>query len=168
MSSIVAYTDGSANWRNGLGGYGAYIKYPDGSDHPISEGLSQTKTGRAEIRAVLAVLRHVPYKSKLHIHSDSEYVVKAFLEDRTSRWLERDFVGIKNSDLWLDVLDEIWGKGIEFSIEHIKGHQKVTCKHTEGNFYADGLADYKNFEDYERLKDISDEDWAVQKSNKGG
>lgn len=180
MRRVAAYTDGSANWRNGLGGFGAFIKFDDGSEDALSEGFSQTKTGRMEIMAVLETIRLVPIECHLTVHSDSEYVVKSFNEGRLKRWIFTGFSGgVKNSDLWKQVHRELMKKNINFHIHHVKGHRTLieadedgflsdedlkTNIDIEGNFYADALADYKQFTD--RKKDISDEVWAYERSNK--
>lgn len=161
----TAYTDGSSYWKTGEGGFGCYIKYYPNQEHIISEGFSNTKTGRMEIMALLNVLEFVSNECELIVYSDSQYVVNSINEGWLFNWYENDFNNCKkNSDLWRKIIDVLLNKDIDLTIYHIKGHQKIVDVHTEGNNVADELADYKQFSD--RNKDLPDYIWEKVKSNK--
>ena len=166
MIKVQAFTDGSAYWKTGCGGFGCYIKYEKGDVQTINQGFTQTKIGRMELLAVIRVLEAMTDEDiDLTIYSDSEYVVKSINEGRLEKWLEKDFVGTANSDLWERFIDALCDKpNTKFEIKHIRGHQKVVDELTEGNNKADELADYRQFDT--RTKDIPDEIWEKVKSNK--
>lgn len=155
---IKVWTDGSARvHKEGLGGSGCYIKYGD-KEHYLKKGWRRTKTGRAEIHAILMVLRAITDKSaKVVIYSDSQYCVKTIMQGWIDTWRLENYYGKANKDLWEQVYDEIsifkQNRG-QIKLFHVKGHIGV-----EENEIADILADYKQFKDNERYDDISIEDW---------
>lgn len=162
MSSVTIFTDGSCYYKTGEGGIGVFMEFDDGKRHLISKGFRNTKTGRMELLAVINALM-VLGRDKLYdvfVFSDSEYVVKSFTENRIDVWLNKDFDGVANSDLWVELLDLVFGDNINsFNIKHVKGHCKIVDKKTYGNNVADLLADYKMFS--HRETDMSDEEWEI-------
>jgi len=148
MEKIRAWTDGSCYWKIRKGGWGAYIECDD-SSFELSGGYNDTTISRMEIRAVLEVLKWLPYeKCALIVYSDSEYVVKSFVEGRLWRWLEKDFIGVKNDDLWKEVVELLCVKDVDLNIEHVRGHQKLDSEHGIKNAIADALAQYDSHEVY--------------------
>lgn len=143
MTEIVAYTDGSAVLKYPFkGGSGVYIKTPTKS-FKIRKGWCNTKTGRCELHAVILCLQSIKNKkAKVTIYSDSMYVVNT-CNEWIKNW-ERDFYyEKKNVDLLKQLIFELrqfnrWPK-----LNHIKGHQDVSCEHTLGNSIADEQASYK-------------------------
>lgn len=166
MKKVRAFTDGSAYWKTGYAGYGAYIEYEDGSTKELSKGYYQSKIGRMESMALLAVLNEVEDGVDLTVYSDATYVVKMFTEGRLFKAVEKMYVGTANSDIWKQIVDRLVElENLKFTILHVKGHQKEDNELSLGNKIADALADYKSHEVYE--KDIPDEIWEKVKSNKG-
>lgn len=107
--TILAYTDGSChNATNSRGGYGVYITW-NGKQKRIAGGrYDRTTNNRMELMAVIAALRAVRAKRgfRVHIVSDSQYVVGAINEGWVFDWEESDFLGKKNADLWREFLRE--------------------------------------------------------------
>ena len=154
MNKIIAYTDGSSNWKNGLGGYGVYMKvfYNDHLEQELyfHEGFSNTKTGRMELRAIITCLQKINDKSvQITIYSDSQYAIKCVTERRLWRWERSLWDGIKNVDLLKQYLHEVRQFRTIPKLIHIKGHQEnIDNDHIYGNNMADLLADYKQFKEY--------------------
>jgi len=101
---IDVYTDGACvhNQISILrrAGFGAW--WADNHELNVSkplEGYAQTNN-RAELAAVLHVLRHEP--RDVHIKTDSAYVWQGCLKHRHT-WAAAGWRGVHNSDLWLDV-----------------------------------------------------------------
>ena len=151
-NTIRIYTDGSANYRNGLGGIGVYIIDGD-NELFLQKGLSNTKVGRCEIRALLLALQSIQDKSRqITIYSDSQYVVFSIEKKWAERWESESWLGRSNSDLWKEVLFEYRQfKPGSVKLVHIKGHQEdISDCHIYGNNVADILADYHQFNEREK------------------
>jgi ribonuclease HI len=167
MKEIIAYTDGSAVVRGKMAGAGGFATYfPDlfGRRVAYSLGFKNTKTGRAELIALIYAIKAMPlsYKERvqLTVYSDSEYVVKSFTEKRLEKWIRNNWTNtsgdVKNQDLWKAVLSALNKRTyLRLNMIHIKGHQVDKEKnpvakayllqdpHIVGNMIADKLADYK-------------------------
>lgn len=170
MRNIIAFTDGSAVVKgkySGYGGYGAYITEEGKEDRFFSKGFTGTKTGRMEISALLCVLRQMEsnQRIKLTVHSDSQYVVKAFTEGWLNKWESQKWIKftgeeVKNVDLWKKIVEEIRKRDkLILIMKHIKSHQVNKAKKKDreellknpiirGNAIADILADYKRHKKY--------------------
>lgn len=154
MGKIYIWTDGSAR-SNGerYGGAGVYILDND-KEYFISKGYCPTTVSRMEIMALILALRAInpSIECEVKIFSDSQYVVNSFNKGWIDKWLDNGFVGVKNSDLWIDLLEIINNlPKMKMEIEWVKGH----CKELDddiiyGNNIADMLSSYKNFEEYEK------------------
>jgi len=144
MKKYIAYTDGSANWKNGKGGSACVFVEP--SLKVLRKGWLNTKTGRAEIHAVIIALQNTPKNTFLTIYSDSLYVIDTIMLNRLQKWLKNDFLGKKNKDLWLiviNLLNEFKKNKGKVILIHVKGHN--------GNIYnelADSYANYKTFTNF--------------------
>jgi ribonuclease HI len=135
MKKIVVYTDGSAHWKDKLGGIGIYMKYGEHSNL-VSKGYSNTTNNRMELRAVIETLKLIKDKSfKVDIYSDSELVVNTFTS-WIFKWEKDNWVDRKNVDLLKEGLEEYnkFPKG-NITLHWVKGHNGV-----EGNEIADMLA----------------------------
>ena len=161
MLKIKIWTDGSANWKTGRGGCACVIKY-DGKQHILSKGLRNTRTGRAELHAILMALKAVKKKdSQVTLYSDSQYCVKPIMEKWLWKWREEYYFDAKghvrpNRDLWEQLITELnafkEGNG-SVQLVHVKGHSGVP-----ENEIADGFADYSKFSEDEIETDLSDAD----------
>lgn len=156
MEEIKIWTDGSAIVTGDkLGGSGVYMKHGDGREVCLSKGWRNTKTGRAEIHAVLIALRHLEnVPSKVTFYMDSEYVQRSILEYMPS-WIRNNWMGtagpVKNRDLWEGVLKELDRLDrVLIQWVHVRGHQdNLDDEIVMGNNVADYLASYKNNTEFE-------------------
>lgn len=104
---IHVWTDGSGTTADAPGGW-AYVLV---AEHPTTgetlrrvEGSGRVHTdgtnNRMELTAVLEGLRALRRPSAVVVHSDSEYVIKAFTQDWITRWRRKGWRKVKNPDLW--------------------------------------------------------------------
>lgn len=113
----VIYTDGSCNPNPGNGGYAAIItpyvdNEQDGEEIIVRGNQPKTTNNKMEMKAVIKALETIDERSVIEIHSDSEYVVKAFTEERLKKWIAKGWKNssrklVPNKDLWLQLLQEI-------------------------------------------------------------
>ncbi len=129
-SNALIYTDGSCHTQLCLGAWAAVILVND--EKIILSGKEMGTThNRMEILAVIQSILHVKNNyteiKKIHLVSDSQYVVG--LVDRQSKFIEGNFLtkagkDIRNKDLVKEFLDLISVMDVRF--EKIKAHQKAT------------------------------------------
>ena len=122
---IVIHTDGGSINNPGPGGYGAVIER-DGEREEYSGGFRLTTNNRMEMTAALVALQEVGETAqKIHIFSDSSYLVNGIEKGWARKWKSKgwkkgDGQIAVNSDLWtklLDLLDEL-----NVTFHWVKGH----------------------------------------------
>ena len=143
VSVTEVYVDGACKGngqRDCVGGYGGYYGPGDARNFalPLPETEAQTNN-RAEMRAVLEVLRRTEPGLALLIHTDSIYVLKGLTEWlpgwKARGWRSSTGAPVLNRDLW-EALDAArQGRGASMELRHVKGHSGVP-----GNEAADALA----------------------------
>ena len=172
MIEVLMYTDGSSLGNPGEGGYGAIIeytmKYPSGviteKYVELMEGYKHTTNNRMEILGVIKgiewVNENIGEPCKIHVISDSQYVVNTFQKKWIDKWIKDDWTHkvfdrktktskvepIKNSDLWKRLIEA--KKDHEVDFMWVQGHLN-----TAGNIRADELAVAAAYQDEELLLD---------------
>lgn len=134
-TSISVYTDGSKNnLRKTEGGGWAYVvAHPHlqeqlGRDCSVVYGHvpAPTTNNRMELKAVLEAVRKLRTSTFLvTVYSDSEYVVKG-LNHYIQNWICKNFVGVKNDDLWRELWRLLESKRHKFTFEWVRGHNGNT------------------------------------------
>jgi ribonuclease HI len=128
---VDLWCDGSGT-SEGPGGW-AYIlhcvhpKTGEIFEREGSGGMDQATNNRAELTALIEGLKALKLPSHVTVHSDSEYVIKAFTEGRLERWSTngwRTRTGVvKNRDLWEVLLVESARHQCEFV--WVPGHSDI-------------------------------------------
>jgi ribonuclease HI len=126
---VEIYTDGSARGNpDGPGGYGAVLRYIDTKgqlhERELSQGYKRTTNNRMEMMAAIAALELLRRPCEVELHSDSQYLVKAFNDHWIDSWIKKGWKRgknepVKNVDLWKRLLAAmephrvtyIWVKG---------------------------------------------------------
>lgn len=148
---IICYIDGSGNNKTRYGGCGIYSP---ALNFYWQKAYKETTTARMEIRALLHLLERVDLSKKYTVYCDNMYVVNAIKKAWLWRWRDEMWLERKNADLWkkiLPLLEEVERSRGKVIMKWIKGHQKDTRdEHVLGNTIADQLANYKQFDEYER------------------
>ena len=111
MSETIVniYTDGACKGNPGPGGWGAILCYGT-SKKEIFGGEPETTNNRMEMTAVIESLSLLKRPCKIHIHTDSQYVLKGMSEWlkgwKARGWKTASKEPVKNVDLWqkLDAL----------------------------------------------------------------
>lgn len=129
MSQVDLYSDGSSRGNPGPGGYGCILvaKTKDGKTHEreFSCGFSLTTNNRMELLGVIVGFEALKRPCKVHVVTDSQYVVNAFNKDWISGWVAKGWKGsnnkkVKNVDLWQRLLAAM--RDHEATFEWVKGH----------------------------------------------
>ncbi len=133
---VEIYADGACRGNPGPGGWGALLRYGE-QERELWGGEPDTTNNRMELTAVIRALEVLQRPSRLHITTDSQYVlhgVTQWLAGWKRRgWRTADKKPVKNADLWRR-LEEL-ARGHEVEWHWVKGH----AGHP-GNERADALA----------------------------
>ncbi len=134
LNALDAYTDGSALRNpNGPGGWAWWIN----DDVWAAGGFKVASNQKAELWAVLALLRAVPREVPLRIHTDSAYTIGC-LRDWTPSWKRNGWRTRTNKAIAnLDVIRpayEIVLSRTATTFHKVKGHSGI-----HGNERADQL-----------------------------
>ncbi len=117
---IYLYTDGSSAGNPGPGGYGVILKCGTLTKE-LSGGFALTTNNRMELLAVIVGLEAVKWSNaEIHVYSDSSYVVRAVNDGWLDKWVNKNFLKVKNPDLWLRFLPLYRKHRVSF--HWIKGH----------------------------------------------
>jgi ribonuclease HI len=134
--TVEIYTDGACKGNPGVGGWGVLLRQ-DGGTRELHGGEALTTNNRMELTAVIRALEALQRRSRVRLHTDSQYVqlgIRDWIHDWKKRgWRTADRKPVKNEDLWRR-LDELAGA---HDVEWIwvRGHDVNT-----GNERADELA----------------------------
>ena len=83
---IAAATDGACSGNPGPGGWGALIRFKDGTVEEFGGFEAATTNNRMELQAALAILQQIkdhPREKGLTIKTDSKYLIDGF-----SKWIK--------------------------------------------------------------------------------
>lgn len=124
MKEVWIYSDGACSGNPGPGGWGAILRYGEHTKE-ISGGEAQTTNNRMELTAVLRALSMLKEPCKVHLVSDSKYVLDALSKGwvwgwKKKGWIKSDKKPALNVDLWEQLLPHIARH--EMVYEWIKGH----------------------------------------------
>ena len=123
---VAAACDGACSGNPGPGGWGALLRFEDGSLHEFGGADQATTNNRMELTAALALLealKELPRHPDLAIRTDSKYLIDGF-----SKWIQgwkrkgwRTASGspVLNRDLW-EALDGCRLPGVP--LVYVKGH----------------------------------------------
>ena len=120
--AIDIYTDGACKGNPGSGGWGVLLKHGPHRKE-LHGGEPSTTNNRMELTAVIRALEALKRRSRVRIHTDSQYVQKGITvwihNWKRQGWRTADKKPVKNADLWsqLDALsvnhevEWFWVKG---------------------------------------------------------
>lgn len=125
MKTIYIFADGACRNNQASENFGAYaykLVYGD-KLKTFAKVVPNTTNNRMELQAVISALLAIKPTCRhyqIELFTDSMYVVKGTNEWSLS-WIKNGFKGIKNSDLWKELLNlELQFPNL--NIQHIKGH----------------------------------------------
>ena len=100
---VDIFTDGACSGNPGPGGWGAVLRY-QGHERELMGSENPTTNNRMEMMAAIAALEALKRPSRVHIHTDSQYLrdgITRFIHAWKARgWKTADKKPVKNIDLW--------------------------------------------------------------------
>jgi ribonuclease HI len=133
---VEIYTDGACKGNPGPGGWGAWLK-SGVHEKELFGGEPATTNNRMELIAVIRALESLKRRSRVVLHTDSQYV-KLGVTEWLPMWIRRGWKtaankAVKNADLWRELAHLASLHDIDW--RWVKGHAGVS-----GNERADELA----------------------------
>ena len=124
MKVVWIYSDGACSGNPGPGGWAAILRY-GAHTKEISGGEARTTNNRMELTAILQALALLKEPCRVHLVSDSKYVLDALQKGWVWGWQKRGWVKSDrkpalNADLWEQLLPHIARH--DMCYEWIKGH----------------------------------------------
>ena len=118
----IIYTDGSCLKNPGPGGFAFLVIRNKNVEDVVSGPLKDNPTtnNRAELTAAIEALDWVPDKN-IVIYTDSTYVQKG-MNEWIQNWKRKNWLGVKNVDLWKKLDSLIQNRQIEW--KWVKAHAK--------------------------------------------
>jgi ribonuclease HI len=133
---VEIWTDGACKGNPGPGGWGAWLK-SGGHEKELFGGERATTNNRMELLAVIEALNALKRRSRVVLHTDSQYVqlgISQWLPNWVRRnWRTADNKPVKNADLWQRLQQAAALHDVQW--RWVKGHAGVA-----GNERADQLA----------------------------
>lgn len=124
MKTIILYTDGACSGNPGPGGWAALLMHGD-HEKMLSGADPNTTNNRMEMMAVIEGLRALQEPCLVRVHSDSAYIINAFIQGWIDNWIRRgwkkaDKKPVENQDLWRDMMQAMERHTVEWV--KVKGH----------------------------------------------
>ena len=123
---VAAACDGACSGNPGSGGWGALLRFEDGSVHELGGAERATTNNRMELTAALALLEalaELPRHPSLTIRTDSRYLIDGFSKWmpgwKRKGWRTASGGAVLNRDLW-EQLDRARLKDVPLT--YVKGH----------------------------------------------
>jgi ribonuclease HI len=123
---VAAACDGACSGNPGPGGWGALLRFSDGSVREMGGADRSTTNNRMELTAALALLEalaDLPHGGDLAIRTDSRYLIDGFSKWmagwKRKGWRTASGGAVLNRDLW-EALDRARLPGVR--LEHVRGH----------------------------------------------
>lgn len=164
MSHVELWTDGSGT-SSGPAGWAYVIRFIVGgvctAERECSGPMIEGTNNRAEMTAVLEGLRRLTRRCDVVIHTDSEYVMKAFTDDWLSSWRSRGWRNsqkkpVVNRDLWELLEAEVRKHNVQW--KHVRGHTGVElnerCDELAGEARRQAIAAVQLF-DAEQVEEVA-------------
>lgn len=145
MKRVLIYADGACEGNPGPGGYAAIVE-EEGTQREIVGGEPTTTNNRMELMAVIEALGSLAERSRVHVASDSQYVVlgmtRWILAWQRKGWRTASRQPVKNRDLWERLLEQ--SRRHEVSWEWIRGHSGHPQNERADQLAKQALADLRD------------------------
>lgn len=122
--ALTVYTDGACSGNPGPGGWAAIIT-DDGVERVMTGAEPHTTNQRMELTAAIEGLAAIPGRRRVHVHTDSAYVMNCFEQRWWERWERNGWLGagkkpVTNRDLWERLLTQV--RRHEVVWHKVRGH----------------------------------------------
>lgn len=128
MKQVDLWTDGACSGNPGPGGWAAILVYGSHQPRELSGGDKQTTNNRMELTGVIEGLSALKGACRVRIHTDSSYVLNAFVEGwvynwKRNGWRTKAKKPVANQELWQILMALVEKHEVEWV--KVKGHSGV-------------------------------------------
>ncbi|HEV8615111.1 MAG TPA: ribonuclease HI [Methylomirabilota bacterium] len=121
---MIVYADGACSGNPGPGGWAAII-IDGGHERSVTGSEPRTTNQRMELTAAIEGLAAIDGRRRVHLYSDSAYVVNCFRDRWWERWERAGWLNagkqpIANRDLWERLLAQARRHDVQW--HKVKGH----------------------------------------------
>jgi ribonuclease HI len=121
---VTVYTDGACSGNPGPGGWAAIV-VEDGAERVVSGAEPHTTNQRMELMAAIEGLAAIPDRRRVHVYTDSAYVMNCFEQRWWERWEKNGWLGsgkkpVTNRDLWERLLGQVRRHDVAW--HKVRGH----------------------------------------------
>lgn len=121
---VALYTDGACSGNPGVGAWAAILAAA-GREKELVGVDPYTTNNRMELRAVIEGLKALKRPCRVHVYSDSAYVVNAFKQNWLDGWQRKGWrnsagQSVSNKELWQELL--ALAEAHEIVWHKVKGH----------------------------------------------
>jgi ribonuclease HI len=140
LNVLNIWCDGACSGNPGPGGYASAITYKDSTIAYYAGYSEYTTNNRMELAGFISAIKMAMTENSkgiynnVVINTDSKYIENAINCGWLIKWVKKDFVKIKNPDLWIEVY-ELLSKCNFIVVRWVKGHSGLI-----GNDIVDKLA----------------------------
>lgn len=121
---VTVYTDGACSGNPGPGGWAALI-IDEQSERALTGAAALTTNQRMELMGAIEGLAAIAGRRRVHLYTDSAYVMNCFRDRWYERWEKNGWIGatkkpVTNRDLWERLLAETRRHEVQW--HKVKGH----------------------------------------------
>ena len=120
VKKINMYTDGSCIGNPGPGGWAVILQF-NNVKRTLSGGEKYSTNNKMELTAVIKGLQQLKEQVDIQLYTDSQYVSKG-INEWLPTWVNRNFKGVKNPDLWREYIIQINRFVHKINATWVKGH----------------------------------------------
>jgi ribonuclease HI len=126
---VELWCDGSGTTRGNPGGWAYILRAINAHGEIVKEveasgAVRDATNNTMEMTALLQGLKALQREGcTVAVHSDSEYVIRAFTDGWIEKWERKRWVKVKNVELWWALVAEVRKHHVAFT--HVPGHAGV-------------------------------------------
>ena len=122
LPEVQIWCDGSGTTRGNPGGWGVVLVF-GAVRKELCGGSVDATNNIMELTAALKGFQALTRTCRVHVYSDSEYVVNCFKQTWYVSWRYKKWRGVKNAELWQQLI-EIAGRH-DVTWNWVRGHSKI-------------------------------------------
>lgn len=122
LALVELWCDGSGTRRGNPGGWGTVLVHGETRKELCGAAMDATNN-TMELTAAIRGFQALTRPCRVHVYSDSEYVVNCFRQTWYLAWRRKKWRGVKNAGLWQELI-RLAGQH-DVTWHWVRGHSKI-------------------------------------------